>query len=106
MCKFCIYHFAFQLTLLENVVDMLRDACAISIEELAHLLLGQPDRLAIRLHFKPDIVFCFVHDSLPVRGSIDFLVLHHSPRGLSGSQVYWKRFPSKQPACRRLSSRG
>ena len=70
MCKFCTYHFTFQFSLFEDVVDVLRNDRTFPSEQQAHLLLRQPYRLTIRLHLKTDIFFTLIHYYLLIHALI------------------------------------
>ena len=64
MCKFCTYHFSFQLSLFKDVIDMLCNYSAITTKQLTHLCLRQPYCLAVGLHLKTDIARTLVDYNL------------------------------------------
>ena len=61
MCKFCTYCRALKLALGEHIADVLGDHRALAAEQLAHLLLGEPDRFTIQPHLDAGVV-AFVDD--------------------------------------------
>ena len=70
MCKFCTYHFSLKFAFLENVGDMLCDYGSLASEQPTHLLLCQPDGLAVRLNLEADVVRRLVNHDLLVHVSL------------------------------------
>jgi len=73
ICKFCIHHFLLQFALFEDVRDVTGNHRLVAPEQHCHLVLCQPDGLAISLDLKSKLCIWLINDNVLFHDSHAFL---------------------------------